>query len=74
MKNNEQARERFFETVRKAMKDFYAVDMSPEKIAYLSKFTEQMLEKAREGFVCSECKAKHKLVVLNNNDYENPRS
>lgn len=74
MTKNKQAQERFFETIQRAMKDFYAADIPLEKIAYLSKFTEQLLEKAKEGFVCSDCKAKHKLVVLNKNDHENPRS
>ena len=70
MKNNKQAQERFFETIQKAMKDFYAADIPLEKIAYLSKFTEQLLERAQVGFVCSKCKDKYKVIVINKNEHE----
>ena len=71
MKNNKQAREQFFEAIQKALKDVYGAEMPLEKIGYLSKVTEQMIERAKEGFVCSNCKSKYKLVVLNKNEHEN---
>ena len=53
------------------MKEVYEKEMSLEKIAYLSKFTKELLERAQDGFVCSKCKDKYKVIVLNKNDHEN---
>lgn len=74
MKNNKTPHERFSEAIQRAVKEIYGKEITLEKIAYFSKFTEQLVERAQEGFVCSKCKDKYKVIILNKNDYENPRT